>query len=379
MSVQNYLNKNYGDKIFTYPNIPIEKFNNARKKYAGRVDVRDSVLLIDDTVFGSAECGVLITNEDIYIGESFESPMHFSMHNIHSIYTKRVMFSNWLFINDKKVKSFTQPSFKDLKKVFENLNEYIDYYHSDERRISNELVENKKYLSSVREENETYESIDDDSGDSEYNILNEDGLYNTIQNLETVNKIDSVAYFVLGGENHTNTSDKIRKSLRKYYLKNVLYIRREGLEARGYEYFTNDIALMEALILLSSLLKIELERRGVSQQRVIEIIDLGLMEIFSDGSWEIQYILESSFIDTNFKRIIKNFYIRLALTNIIQNEAYEDANKFNLVVERLASSHEDSMEFVESVNNYIEVVDFNNIHTITKKTVDDILDLIRFM
>src|SRR5699024_9806013 len=113
-----------------------------------------------------------------------------------------------------------------------------------------------------------------------------------------------------------------RKSLRKYYLKNAIYIRKEGFEAKGYEYFTNDLALMEALILLSSLLKIELEKRGLSERKIIGIIDLGLIEIFSDGAWEIEYILESSFLDTNLKRIIKYFYIRLALTNIVQDEAY---------------------------------------------------------
>lgn len=379
MSVQNYLSRNYGDKIFTSPNIPIEKFNNARKKYASRVDVRDSVLLIDDTVFGSAECGVLITNEDIYIGETLESPMHFSIENVYSIYTKRVMFSNWLFINDKKVKSFTQPNYKDLKKVFENLSEYIDYYHSDDRRIANELAKKEQSLQLTNGESKSIAEDSNDDDGLEYSIINIDSLYNTIQNLDTVNKIDSVASFVFGGENHANTSDKLRKSLRKYYLKNAIYIRKEGFEAKGYEYFTNDLALMEALILLSSLLKIELEKRGLSEQKIIGIIDLGLIEIFSDGAWEIEYILESSFLDTNLKRIIKYFYIRLALTNIVQDEAYADAVKFNTVVERIASSNEDSIEFIESVNNYVEIVDFNRIYAATKETVDNILDLIRFI
>lgn len=56
------------DKIFTKPNIPSKKLNNALG-YASGVNPNDVLILIDDTVFGGAKDGMLVTRDALYCHE----------------------------------------------------------------------------------------------------------------------------------------------------------------------------------------------------------------------------------------------------------------------------------------------------------------------
>lgn len=158
MDLRSHLDENYGKNIFGFSQISIEKVNNAKEKYAHNVDIKDIVLLIDDTVFGSAKCGVLITSSGLYIKEDFEKPAYFSFDKIDDICMKRNILTG-LYINNKRVGGFTQPSYKSLKIVFEKLNEYIDYYNSDNQYISIENLPNTLDVSEIVNNNEAVGSI----------------------------------------------------------------------------------------------------------------------------------------------------------------------------------------------------------------------------
>ncbi|KAA1152652.1 hypothetical protein EU510_11380 [Pseudoalteromonas sp. FUC4] len=56
------------DKIFTKPNIPPKKLKNALG-YASGVNPNDVLILIDDTVFGGAKDGMLVTRDALYCHE----------------------------------------------------------------------------------------------------------------------------------------------------------------------------------------------------------------------------------------------------------------------------------------------------------------------
>ena len=66
-------NWNY-DGIFVYPNIPQKKLFGAIGSYANDVKPEEVIILVDDTVFGGAKEGILITNNAIYSKEIFERP-----------------------------------------------------------------------------------------------------------------------------------------------------------------------------------------------------------------------------------------------------------------------------------------------------------------
>lgn len=72
-------NRNIQDRsVFFYPDIPEKKLINAIQKYAPSVDKNDVLVLIDDTVFGRATEGALLTSDHFYTNEAFEGVKNMS-------------------------------------------------------------------------------------------------------------------------------------------------------------------------------------------------------------------------------------------------------------------------------------------------------------
>lgn len=66
----------FHDKVYARPNIPRKKLEAAIASYAPVVSPEDVIVLLDDTVFGGAKEGLLVTNDAIYCKQKFESPRH---------------------------------------------------------------------------------------------------------------------------------------------------------------------------------------------------------------------------------------------------------------------------------------------------------------
>ena len=60
------INLGNGEKIFFKPNIPMKKLNNALNAYASHVKAEDVYVLADDTFWGKADNGLLITNSGLF-------------------------------------------------------------------------------------------------------------------------------------------------------------------------------------------------------------------------------------------------------------------------------------------------------------------------
>lgn len=60
------------ERVFARPNIPRKKLEGAISSYAPGVSPDDVLILLDDTVFGGAKEGLLITNDAIYCKQKFE-------------------------------------------------------------------------------------------------------------------------------------------------------------------------------------------------------------------------------------------------------------------------------------------------------------------
>lgn len=401
MDLRVHLDNEYGRGIFGFSDISIEKVNNAKEKYANDVDFKEVVLLIDDTVFGSAKCGVLITFDGLYIGEDFEKPVYFSFDKMNSICMKRNVLGG-LFINNKKVKGFTQPEYKDLKLVFEKLDAYIDYYNSDNRYIPikdlpntldvsnsngvNKVLEEKNAKkinsqttrdvnSEIKEENKLHSNSEFSHG---FNIIDSDKLFPIFMQLNTVNKISGAASLFLGGSNNsTNTSEKIRKLLSNYIIKNVMTVRRASFEAKGYKYFINDIATIETIILASCFLRFELERRGVNKNQYFNIIDLGLQEVFPSMSPDIEFVVKASLDPNDLKESISYFYTRLIVANVSKGAMYAEPEKLSEFTKHAVSMNQGNISYTEEIEIYIAPINFDKIFVLSREVVDEILDLIR--
>lgn len=114
------------DTLYLAPNIPTHKLNNALNSYADTsVSPEQVILLIDDTVFGSAKDGLLLTATDLYIKEGFGKSSTIALNKINSIALKPEFLTNPIHINGQPFVQLAQPNKSTLKALCEILSDYI--------------------------------------------------------------------------------------------------------------------------------------------------------------------------------------------------------------------------------------------------------------
>ena len=112
--------------IYTAPNIPKKKLKNAIRSFAPGVKAEDVLLLADDTAFGSAKDGLILTKNALYGKEMWEKPKKISLFRNTTVSVKE---SKTLCINNYEFISLTQ-----FKEKFPNLRAIIQAVcasHSD--------------------------------------------------------------------------------------------------------------------------------------------------------------------------------------------------------------------------------------------------------
>ena len=96
----NYRERIQGNYVFFAPNIPKDKLTNAVSKYATTISQDERILaLLDNTGFGGAKDGVLLTDKKIYAHDMMSPPKNLELGSLRS-----VLFvddkSNMLFLNN---------------------------------------------------------------------------------------------------------------------------------------------------------------------------------------------------------------------------------------------------------------------------------------
>lgn len=73
------------DGVYTYPHIPVKKLMSAISAYAPAIDPRDVLVLLDDTVFGGAREGMIVTRDGLYAKQKFGDPRHIHWRTIRKV------------------------------------------------------------------------------------------------------------------------------------------------------------------------------------------------------------------------------------------------------------------------------------------------------
>jgi hypothetical protein len=109
------------DKVYVRPNIPHKKLQAAIGAYGEGIAPEDVIILVDDTAFGSAKDGMLITNKSIYIKIFTESLRAYEWKFVESIKIEK----STVYINDAASGSLVLTAAKDLGQLFNKIDEVI--------------------------------------------------------------------------------------------------------------------------------------------------------------------------------------------------------------------------------------------------------------
>jgi len=145
----NFSNLENGDKVFFKPNIPSKKLANAIKAYGPHVKEEDVYILADETIFGKADNGMLVTNLEIITKEPFENANKVRLEDMRSFTFGGMLGGNFI-LNENKLISFTQLSKADKKKLSDCLSLFLE----EKQKIHRSEIVKEKELEEVKEREE---------------------------------------------------------------------------------------------------------------------------------------------------------------------------------------------------------------------------------
>lgn len=125
-------------RIFVRPNIPRDKLANALASYGPQAQPEDIIILLDDTLWGGAREGIMVTNKRIYAKELGNCATCVAFSRIGEIRLERKS----IFIDSSKFFTFNIPDAVDVNRAV---------------MFIRELIEQTK---SLKEENEQIDSVD---------------------------------------------------------------------------------------------------------------------------------------------------------------------------------------------------------------------------
>ena len=108
--------------IFIAPDIPAKKMNNALASYAPGINANDVIVLVDDTVWGGAKEGMIITKNKLFSKALMESPIAIDISSQTEI---TIVDNKIIYVNGEKFCSFTMPDKDSLCKLVTAIAEMI--------------------------------------------------------------------------------------------------------------------------------------------------------------------------------------------------------------------------------------------------------------
>ena len=122
--VRDYSLRIKDSRIFFQPDIPPKRLRNALASYAKGAQEQDVLVLVDDTVFGSAKDGDLLTPTALYTHSQTEQPQSIEISEIEAVSLSKG-FTRVLHVNDTKMLKTNMPEKEAMRQFTEMLQEIV--------------------------------------------------------------------------------------------------------------------------------------------------------------------------------------------------------------------------------------------------------------
>jgi len=147
--VREFSTKIRDSHVYFAPDIPRKKLDAVLKSYAEGVAKEDALVLIDNTVFGGAKDGLLMTPTTLYVHNQMKEPEHIDLVDIENVaFTEGL--TSVLHINDAKFLEINMPEKDAIRRFADMLREIVSKRHpgTPERSPVEALKQLKELLDS---------------------------------------------------------------------------------------------------------------------------------------------------------------------------------------------------------------------------------------
>jgi hypothetical protein len=125
--IRSYSDKFTEAKFFFAPGIPPKKLKNAINAYASGLSEDDVLLLLDTTLFGSGKDGLLLSEDTLYVHNSFSKPRKIPIKDIQRITLEETEVAEFesmdIHVNDPEFRGIADINEKDARQFTQMLQE----------------------------------------------------------------------------------------------------------------------------------------------------------------------------------------------------------------------------------------------------------------
>ncbi|MFJ2462914.1 hypothetical protein [Pseudomonas sp. NPDC087615] len=421
------------EKIHRKPHIPRDKAYNAIASYCPTTSYDDIQILIDETVFGNAKVGVIITENEICGKDNFCDPFHYSLPKVSSLFVKKGLMNSTLYINEQQVIKLTQASGAKLVYLFERIEKYllknknIPTPKPSATPVASSISEApltsaqpytvqpinppttqiqaqtslpasaEPFLEPALEMVETVvvepaeedASVEEPKTKSRFRRWPKDDLINSIQ----ANKHVSAVFNFIGdvlSDNKSTKSAALRREVQVFLTNSVLRLRKEYIDRNHVIGLMNDVATMELMIYSIAYLRLELADRQIDPRMITYTMSEGVKAFLSlDNSTSSRNMLANLLhladaMGENIDAINFTFYMRILMSNMKGGLADDEFDMSQL--RTLASFHKNQpprealVEIVEefavaSMGEFGDISSNRQMSNDARRCADSVIDL----
>lgn len=129
--VQKYVSRIRDKHVYFSPNIPAKKLESAIAAYASQARFEKPLLLIDNTIFGNAKDGLLLTASRVYSHNIMEEAQVVCLDSIEGINWNEGILNSHLLVNGTKFYENSLPSNESMRFLAFLLAEIAAIYHPE--------------------------------------------------------------------------------------------------------------------------------------------------------------------------------------------------------------------------------------------------------
>lgn len=334
------------EKIHRKPHVPRDKAYNAISSYCPKVSYEDIEILIDETVFGNAKVGIIITADGIHGKENFCDPFHYEMGKVASLFAKKSLMATTLYINERQVIKLTQPSGSGIVHLFNRIELYlrqstsaakaevqsqpkvqappsVDPLPVVQQPVATEEPQATAALPSeaIAHPVEDAPAIDEQPSASKFRRWPKDDLINSIQTNKHLNSVFNFIGDVLS-DNNASKTETLRREVSGFLSKTILRLRKDYIDQNQVIGLMNDIATLELAIYSIAVLRFELSSRRVDPRLIAYSLNEGVKAFLSlDNSTSSRTMLDNVLhlaqsMGDSLDDILFSFYMRMVTSNM---------------------------------------------------------------
>lgn len=322
------------DSVYKKPNIPSKKIMGALT-YA-RVEPNEVLVLMDDTVFGGAKDGMVITTKGIFSHEPFSERRFFEWKKIKNVTSngKELNVNGFPFykpatINKEIVASIARQLNKIIEIVSEDIVDDNEPAHSQINKDRFEVTSNSNRPNNLNTERVLSSTIHKKNHHLSY--IPNDSIYEQMKKIRNIGTAFNVASIFLGGNSKNNPITAVDETVERAIHQAAISFREDIVNNHGITEFANDFATIEAASYTTGMIIKKLNDRGAP--------DIILKTIFLDS------FQKALFIKNTNDRVKGNF------TDAMLEYAESDDASMIFFMKLLLSNKKQKL--ITNINNHI--------------------------